>query len=770
MPCPADQFSGDQFQNWLFANWLGNVRVRSERHFVPDNLESLVRLVADAAQNHRRVRPIGRGWSFENIAAADPPTGWTVRLDKLNAFKDELVAGPTSALNDTWRTRSTTGDPPPGDQLPRPLVCVEAGIRLRALNVELNNRDQAMISLGGSQGQTVAGATSTSTHGGDIDLRPVCDLIRAVHLVTTGGREVWIESGSDPLTDDDRLRAHVTCPDLEIIRDDRLLHAVQVGVGCFGIVYAVVLEVRSAFGLYEQSSKLFWSDVSAALTSGAGTAAPLQPLFDTLSAPNHDSIVGDPSRPRFLEILLSSRSRGACHVRRRWETSAAVTVDHGEGGGEEIYCNPVGTTVILKTAASILRVIAGIVAPVPFWGAVRAFEISKRALELDVMSLGEAVGGGEAIAIACDAIWWADDFGTMGEFIDWFAQDRVDSFISKQNGVVGPSWQIMTGVGEGGSPCQKVNSAEIVFDLESTAYVDYVDWLLTEGHSYRQAGYVSMRFGKPSEAVLSMHSLPGQHVVSIEVTSVYGFEQNAEWFEALEAQALALGGRPHWGQQNRLKADQVRRLYGHSLLEWRSQLGRIVGGSGLDFVNDYAEQRGLVPIAPMRRVTAVRRGHGRIMELCDPETDWRVSVEEAIDDIDRGRVTYYIEPTPDAARNIILVRRVLTTAPDQIRENNLDALPRQVHHDGFPPSTGFRRHVTSVERDEDGDTVFLNNDDEGWSVPCAVAWLEVAAETAAYYIQRTPAAERNELLALAYLTTAPDASAENNLDSLPEDG
>jgi hypothetical protein len=101
--------------------------------------------------------------------------------------------------------------------------------------------------------------------------------------------------------------------------------------------------------------------------------------------------------------------------------------------------------VILKTAASILRVIAGIVAPVPFWGAVRALEISKRALELDVMSLGEPVGGGEAIAIACEAIWWADDFGVMGEFIDWFAQDRVDSFIGKQNGVVGPSFAPSSG-------------------------------------------------------------------------------------------------------------------------------------------------------------------------------------------------------------------------------------------------------------------------------------------------------------------------------------
>jgi hypothetical protein len=425
---------------------------------------------------------------------------------------------------------------------------------------------------------------------------------------------MWIESDSDPLTSDARLRAHVTCEDLEILRDDRLLHAVQVGVGCFGIVYAVVLEVRSAFGLYEESSKLYWSDVAAALTSGAGTEAPLQPLFDTLAAPNHAKTVGDPARPRFLEILLSSRSRGACHVRRRWETSEAVTVDTGEGGGEEIYCNPVGTTLILKTAASVLRIIAGAIAGIPFYGAARAIQISRRAFELDVTSLVVAMPGGEAIATAANAVWWADDFHIMGEVIDWFAQDRVDSFISQRNGKVGPSWQIMIGVGEGGGPCQKVNSAEIVFGLASTAYIDFVNWMLTEGRPYRQAGYISLRFGKPSEALLSMHNLPGPHVVSIEVTSVVGLDHNAVWFEALEAKALALGGRPHWGQQNRLKADQVRQLYGDSLLEWRSQLGRVLHGDVRDFVNDYAEQRGLLPSAPTRRVTAVRRSHGRITD------------------------------------------------------------------------------------------------------------------------------------------------------------
>jgi D-arabinono-1,4-lactone oxidase/Protein of unknown function (DUF3892) len=773
VPCPADEFSGDEFQSWPFRNWLGNVSVPSERHYVPDSLESLVWVVAEAAKNDRRLRAIGRGWSFENIAAAYVPpsvpsvpatesTGWTVSLEKLAAFKDEIVSGTDSALTDAWRQLTTDSDL----KKRRALVCVEAGIRLRALNLALDERGLAMISLGGSQGQALAGVASTSTHGSDIDLPPVCDLIRAVHLVTVGGREMWIESSSEPLTEDARLRKHVPCNDLEIVRDDELLRAVQVGVGCFGIEYAAVLEVREKFGLYEQSVKLAWDDVASALRSGAGSATPLQPLLDTLSAPNHTEVVGDPDRPRFLELLLSSRSRGACHVRRRWETSASVTDLASDSSA--FYCDPAPAAVILHTAASTLRVMAATVALIPIVGAARALELTARSLDLDGLSLATAAGGvsgGEALTTACSAIWWASA-DISGEIIDWLAQVLVDNFSSKKNGVAGPSWQMMTGVGEGGDPCERVFSAEIVFDLQSPAYVDFVDWLLTEGREYRQAGYISIRFSKPSQALLSMHNLSGQHVVSIEVASPLGFDQNTTWFEALEAQALSLGGRPHWGQLNRLKTHQVRRLYDDQLLDWRAQLGRVTGVAARDFLNNYAEQRGLTPIAPLRRVTAVKRAHGRITDIGDPASDWSVSVEGAIEDIERGGATYYIEPTPEWRRNLIFVRRVLTTAPDETAANNLDSLPDGDHVDAFAPSTAFFRRVTSVERDSNGDTVFLNNDDDRWSVLATVAWREISSSVASYYIQTTPG-EQNTLLALAYLTTAPDRWTKNNLENLP---
>jgi hypothetical protein len=75
VPWPSETVSGEEFQNWWFRNWLGNVSVRSERHFVPGSLQSLVRVVADAAQNGRRHRPargrVGGGDVLERPAATD---------------------------------------------------------------------------------------------------------------------------------------------------------------------------------------------------------------------------------------------------------------------------------------------------------------------------------------------------------------------------------------------------------------------------------------------------------------------------------------------------------------------------------------------------------------------------------------------------------------------------------------------------------------------------------------------------------------------------
>ena len=70
---------------------------------------------------------------------------------------------------------------------------VEAGIKLYALNDLLDRRSLALKTLGGSSGQSLAGAVSTSVHGMDIDRGPIPDMVRAIHLVGPGGVQHWIE-------------------------------------------------------------------------------------------------------------------------------------------------------------------------------------------------------------------------------------------------------------------------------------------------------------------------------------------------------------------------------------------------------------------------------------------------------------------------------------------------------------------------------------------------------------------------------------------------
>jgi FAD/FMN-containing dehydrogenase len=137
----------------------------------------------------------------------------------------------------------------------QPLVHIEAGMEVGILNLLLEKRGLAMCTLGGANGQTIAGAVSTSTHGGDVDRSPLPDYVRALHLVTASGREIWLEKGSSSITDDDGcLRRAVGCQHLCVVRDDDIFNAAVVSVGRFGVVYSVVLQVTKAFRLCEWTS------------------------------------------------------------------------------------------------------------------------------------------------------------------------------------------------------------------------------------------------------------------------------------------------------------------------------------------------------------------------------------------------------------------------------------------------------------------------------------------------------------------------------------
>jgi hypothetical protein len=127
--------------------------------------------------------------------------------------------------------------------------------------------------LGGAGRQTVFGALTTGTHGGDYRQRPISDSVVAVHLVTDGGNHYWIEPASSqmefPLTSDQKLRDKyenlVPNVPFKILRDDDIFHSVVVGASRFGVVSSMVVRVVPQYSLHEHRRLDEWPNVKKLL-------------------------------------------------------------------------------------------------------------------------------------------------------------------------------------------------------------------------------------------------------------------------------------------------------------------------------------------------------------------------------------------------------------------------------------------------------------------------------------------------------------------------
>lgn len=593
MPCPSTRYSGGREARHRWRNYIQAVDITVDTYWEPASLGELVYIVQQAEAARKHVHAVGAGYSFEDIAATPD---WIVDLRRLDRILTGLVHGATlsPAIAPRWRDRHTRGT----DKL----VHVEAGVRLFDLNQRLTAQHLALPTMGGAQGQRLAGAFSTSTHGSDHALPPLCDFVQAVHLVTAGGRELWIESASDPVTSDDAaLRTAIgACADLRIIRDDELLNAVRVGFGRFGVIYSVVYQVQPAFRLAEFAQQLPWRDVSAALARGVGRP-PGENAFAAVHALLHAPpaalhIDGPVTGYRYFDLVFNPRKPSTCWVRRRWTTSDSTDLNVAQSSNP-LCCPGVGSALLLAVAAG-LHGYAGAVAGIPIYGLFKMAEINGRATELEIKAADPHLTGGEALAYALNAIWASQIAQELGGLVDEATQMAISGQLgaSETAGRRGANWVISAGSEDPArlGDCYRGNSIEIIFGLRTRAYLDFIDAVLAQAPHHLHAGYMSVRFSRSSHALLSMHNVDHHLACSIEITSLRGVSGNDEWMRWIERKALELGGRPHWGQQNQLDARAVTQLYGERFERWRVQLGKVVGATST-FSNNFTRERGLEP-------------------------------------------------------------------------------------------------------------------------------------------------------------------------------
>ncbi|MFC5802698.1 D-arabinono-1,4-lactone oxidase [Streptomyces formicae] len=198
-----------------WRNWAGTVSARPVREVSPADAGELAEAVRRAAEDGLRVKTVGTGHSFTSIAATD---GVLIRPDLLTGIRE------------IDRTAMT--------------VTVEAGTPLKRLNAALAREDLSLTNMGDIMEQTVAGATSTGTHGTGRDSGSIAAQIRGLELITADGSLLRC---SEKGTDEERA----------------VFAAARIGLGALGVISAITFAVEPLFLLAAREEPMPFDRVTA---------------------------------------------------------------------------------------------------------------------------------------------------------------------------------------------------------------------------------------------------------------------------------------------------------------------------------------------------------------------------------------------------------------------------------------------------------------------------------------------------------------------------
>jgi hypothetical protein len=296
------------------------------------------------------------GSEFQRLVDKPPPRPEKCSFDPCLNLKEGYFYVHLKSGTRVYEAYTLLDDGPPDSKL------TSEGSLAHRLNERLGSEDAysgpwAFQTLGSAGGQTVVGALTTGTHGGDYRQRPISDGVAAIHLVADGGDHFWIEPDDSraehPITDDARLRAYygtLQGVTFHIRRDSDLFDAVMVGAGRFGVVASVVLRVVPQYCLLEHRVLEDWSEVKRLLKSGNLHYVFGKPYFPPAGRTEavkafRDRFHLDPAleETRFLQIAinvcphLSNEHR--CGITQRWfvphSTAGAKNADGSLCGRNE---------------------------------------------------------------------------------------------------------------------------------------------------------------------------------------------------------------------------------------------------------------------------------------------------------------------------------------------------------------------------------------------------------------------------------------------------
>ncbi len=163
---PTVPFRASSFQT--HHTWAQTFHSRPELYIRPQTLPEIQKLVNLARRCRRRLVVVGCGHSPSNLTCS---SAWMVNLDH---FNEVLGVDEKSGT-----------------------VTVQAGIRLRDLNLRAKDYGLTMRNLGSIHDQSIAGAIATATHGSSLRHGLLSQSVRSLRIVLANGSVVRCSSAQN---------------------------------------------------------------------------------------------------------------------------------------------------------------------------------------------------------------------------------------------------------------------------------------------------------------------------------------------------------------------------------------------------------------------------------------------------------------------------------------------------------------------------------------------------------------------------------------------
>ncbi|MBT8234246.1 MAG: FAD-binding protein [Saprospiraceae bacterium] len=497
-----------------FNKYNNNAALIPGKEFIP-GLLGLKKIISDAAKAGAKVRAYGSKWSLNNIAYTK---SFLINSKQLGFY--QIGIDEDSQVTDAYRSKKES------------LTFFQCGVGVKALNVALTNKGQALKTSGASDGQTMVGAISTGTHGSAHAVGAMTEYVKGIHLVLEG-KHVFLQRESDQaVTDEFSSWLDNAVP----ILDDDMFNAALVSFGCFGLIHGLLIETEPIYNLELFINNYDFSEVKRAFTSLH---------MEGLNLPHGNEL------PFHFEVALNPYRIGdgekGAFVRVYYKSAIGEVHDHALGLGdtsEHDIHTAVAETFDESTHDKLSE------------------------LENDLAGTEKK---NELLKVIGDAVQIALELSFKKTTT---LEPKPPSAYFTSDSSTNPTSSV------------PISATSLELGCPLSQIEKMVDLIVQTTHEHPFAAPLALRYVKKSSATIGFTGLE-DITVTLEMPGPYGhilFPKTGEGHKALfEALAASdIHHSYHWGQQLPENPQWVRQAYGDRIDQWKAKREELLGPSGIE--------------------------------------------------------------------------------------------------------------------------------------------------------------------------------------------